>query len=80
MNTWKDYEYKKLTTKTPQSSSQALAYCKNYQSQLYQEQQYRQEFAAYCEAESQRMKQIFFYSNNIGKNCKEASSQLRKMK
>ncbi|XP_066918575.1 ankyrin repeat and SAM domain-containing protein 3-like [Clytia hemisphaerica] len=59
---------------------QALAYCKNYQTQLYQEQQYRQEFGNYLEAEAQRMKQIFFYSNNIGKNCKEASAQLRKMK
>jgi len=59
---------------------QALSYCKNLQSQLYQEQQYRLQFATYVESESQRLKQIFFYTNDVGKNCKEASSQLRKLK
>lgn len=58
---------------------QTLSYCKNLQSQLYQAQQYRQEFANYYEAESQRMQQIYFYTNDIGKNCKEVSTQIRKV-
>jgi len=44
------------------------------------EQQYRTEVTNYLEHEQQRMRQIIFYTNDVGKSCKEALGQVRKIK
>lgn len=56
---------------------QAVAYIQKLQAH---EQQYRSDFGKYVEAEQRRMSQIMFYMKDIGKNCKEAIGQLRKIK
>ena len=56
---------------------QAMAYIQKLQTH---EQQYRSDFSKYVEAEQRRMSQIMFYMKDIGKNCKEAIGQLRKIK
>lgn len=66
---------------------QAMSYIQQHEPYIQQheqhEQQYRKQcrdFAKYVEAEQQRMSQIMFYMKDIGKNCKEAIGQLRKIK
>ena len=44
------------------------------------EQQYRAEFNSYIEAEQSRIRQIVYCTNDVGKNCKESSGQVRKIK
>ncbi|XP_065644320.1 ankyrin repeat and SAM domain-containing protein 3 isoform X3 [Hydra vulgaris] len=59
---------------------QSLAYIKQLETQLQNEQHVRMKFTSYLENEQQRLRQILFYANDVGKNCKEASSQIQKIK